>query len=79
MEESIAELLKLYEMSYMLLNGELYGRDSMCSAFRMGPAASEREPCDFDRVLFRVALITYQKIGKSLHDENTLISCLSRF
>ena len=29
-------------------------RDSMFSAFRMDPAASERGLCDIDRVLFRV-------------------------
>jgi len=39
----------------MLLNGELYRRDSMFSTFRMGPAASESEQCDIDRVLFKVA------------------------
>ena len=27
----------------------------MFSAFRMGPAASERGQCDIDRVLFRVS------------------------
>ena len=51
----------------------------MISAFPMGPptqgpAASGRERCDIDRVLFRVANSRDAKIGKSLDDENIPIT-----
>ena len=35
------------------------------SAFRMGPAASERSQCDIDRVLFGVTKSRVRKLGSS--------------
>ena len=54
-------------------------RDSMLSAFRMGPAASGRGLCDIDRTYIQSYEITCQKIGNSLHAENISISWLFRF
>ena len=49
-------------------------RDSMFSAFSMVPADSAHRLCDIDRVLLRITKSSFQKIGKSLHDENSLIT-----
>ena len=38
-------------------------RDSMFSAFRLGPMLSGRGLCDIDRILFRVTKSRVKKLG----------------
>ena len=48
----------------------------MFSAFSMVPAAGARRLCDIVRVLLRITKSSFQKIGTSLHDENSPITLL---
>ena len=51
----------------------------MFSAFRKGPAASERGLCDIERVLFRVTKSRVRKLGSSCTTKINRYVCLFDF
>ena len=53
-------------------------RDSMFSAFRLGPAVSGRGLCDINKVLFRVTKSCYRKLGNPCAAKNIPVTWLFR-